>query len=203
MGVRGTTRADSLSCAMTRISESLSVGSALRRVMSAAPRGVAANERSSAITPGLRFVIVSSATGVLESEKERISPARPAAAARSLSAGSVSVGPTTTVQGSGTRVSIYSPAVMNAPPYSDVTVGDLLTRLARALPAHDALVYARSPRYTFETLEREARTIARGLMAIGVESGERVVVWATNVPEWVVLQFALAKIGAVLVTANP
>jgi fatty-acyl-CoA synthase len=81
-------------------------------------------------------------------------------------------------------------------------VGDLLTRLACALPAHDALVYAKAPRYTFETLEREARTIARGLMALGVESDERVVVWATNVPEWVVLQFALAKIGAILVTAN-
>jgi len=91
---------------------------------------------------------------------------------------------------------------VNAPPYSDVTVGDLLTRLARALPAHDALVYAHAPRYTFDALECEARTIARGLMALGVESGERVVVWATNVPEWVVLQFALAKIGAILVTAN-
>ena len=39
-------------------------------------------------------------------------------------------------------------------------------------------------------------------MALGVEQGERVVLWATNVPEWVVLQFALAKIGAILVTAN-
>src|SRR4029453_18514971 len=47
-----------------------------------------------------------------------------------------------------------------------------------------------------------ARTIARGLMAKGVERGERVVLWATNVPQWVVLQFALAKIGAILVTAN-
>src|SRR5262245_52268758 len=88
------------------------------------------------------------------------------------------------------------------PPYSDVTVGDLLTQLARALPSNDALVYVRGPRYTFDQLEREARTIARGLRAIGVERGERVVVWATNVPEWVVLQFALAKIGAILVTAN-
>jgi fatty-acyl-CoA synthase len=44
--------------------------------------------------------------------------------------------------------------------------------------------------------------IARGLIALGVQPGERVVVWATNVPEWVVLQFALAKIGAILVTAN-
>jgi len=91
---------------------------------------------------------------------------------------------------------------MDHPPYRDVTVGDLLTRLAEALPAHDALVYADGPRYTFESLEREARTIARGLIALGVEPGERVVLWATNVPEWVVLQFALAKIGAILVTAN-
>ncbi len=45
-------------------------------------------------------------------------------------------------------------------------------------------------------------TIARGLIAEGVEPGERVVLWATNVPEWIVLQFALAKIGAILVTAN-
>jgi fatty-acyl-CoA synthase len=88
------------------------------------------------------------------------------------------------------------------PPYRDVTVGELLTRLAAALPAHDALVYGRQPRYTFAALEQEARTIARGLMALGVEQGERVVLWATNVPEWVVLQFALAKIGAILVTAN-
>jgi len=93
---------------------------------------------------------------------------------------------------------------MNAPspPYRDVTVGELLTRLAAALPAHEALVYEGQPRYTFAALDQEARTIARGLMALGVEQGERVVLWATNVPEWVVLQFALAKIGAVLVTAN-
>jgi fatty-acyl-CoA synthase len=63
-------------------------------------------------------------------------------------------------------------------------------------------VYEGQPRYTFAALDREARVIARGLMALGVEQGERVVLWATNVPEWVVLQFALAKVGAILVTAN-
>ena len=88
------------------------------------------------------------------------------------------------------------------PPYRDVTLGDLLTRLARALPSREALVYVDGPRYTFDALEREARTIARGLAALGVARGERVVLWATNVPEWIVLQFALAKIGAILVTAN-
>ncbi len=84
----------------------------------------------------------------------------------------------------------------------DVTVGDLLTMQARAVPDGLALCYESSPRYTFSELEREARTIARGLMALGVAPGERVVLWASNVPEWIVLQFALAKIGAVLVTAN-
>ena len=93
------------------------------------------------------------------------------------------------------------PSVL-APPFRDVTVGDLLTRLARSLPDREALVYGDGPRFTFATLEQEARTIARGLMALGVARGERVVLWATNVPEWVVLQFAVAKAGAILVTAN-
>jgi fatty-acyl-CoA synthase len=95
----------------------------------------------------------------------------------------------------------HNPRVIQ-PPYRDLTVGALLTHLSRALPHHDALVYENGPRYTFDALEREARTIARGLIASGIGAGERVAVWATNVPEWIVLQFALAKIGAVLVTAN-
>ena len=83
-----------------------------------------------------------------------------------------------------------------------MTVGDLLAHLARALPDRPALLYECGPRYTFAELDAEARRIARGLIAQGVQPGERVVVWATNVPQWVVLQFALAKIGAILVTAN-
>lgn len=89
------------------------------------------------------------------------------------------------------------------PPYRDLTVGALLTRLADSIPEKEALVYAdRNLRLTFVELETEARLIARGLMACGVERGERVALWATNVPEWIVLQFALAKIGAILVTVN-
>jgi fatty-acyl-CoA synthase len=71
------------------------------------------------------------------------------------------------------------------------------------LPDHEALVYSnRNLRWTFRALEQEARLIARGLIAAGVGRGDRVAVWATNVPEWIVLQFALAKAGAVLVTVN-
>jgi fatty-acyl-CoA synthase len=89
------------------------------------------------------------------------------------------------------------------PPYRDLTIGALLTHLASALPDQEALVYSdRNLRLSFAALETEARLIARGLMAIGVVRGERVALWATNVPEWIVLQFALAKIGAVLVTVN-
>jgi fatty-acyl-CoA synthase len=88
-------------------------------------------------------------------------------------------------------------------PFRDVTVGRLLTQLADSLPDHEALVYSdRNLRYTFGALEREARLIARGLIAAGVARGDRVAVWATNVPEWIVLQFALAKAGAILVTVN-
>ena len=88
------------------------------------------------------------------------------------------------------------------PPFRDITVGNLLTSLSRTLPSQPALLYEGGPRYTFAELEQEARLVARGLIAHGVQPGERVVVWATNVPEWIVLQFALAKAGAILVTAN-
>ncbi len=89
------------------------------------------------------------------------------------------------------------------PPFRDRTVGALLSDLARAIPDREALVYAdRGLRLTFGQLEDEARLIGRGLIACGVEPGERVALWATNIPEWIVLQFALAKIGAILVTVN-
>jgi fatty-acyl-CoA synthase len=95
--------------------------------------------------------------------------------------------------------------ITNSPdhPIRDATVGQLLSRLAGTLPDHEALVYHdRRLRWTFGALEQEARLIARGLMAAGVARGDRVAVWATNVPEWITLQFALAKIGAILVTVN-
>jgi fatty-acyl-CoA synthase len=89
------------------------------------------------------------------------------------------------------------------PPFRDLPVGQLLTRLALSLPGHEAVVYHQhNLRWTFSALEQEARLVARGLMAAGVARGDRVAVWATNVPEWIVLQFALAKIGAILVTVN-
>src|SRR5438045_9223406 len=87
--------------------------------------------------------------------------------------------------------------------YLDVKVGELLARLAKDYPQQEALVYPdRHLRYDFSQLEWLARQIARGLLSLGIERGERVALWATNVPEWVGLQFALAKLGAVRVAVN-
>ncbi|HWC75859.1 MAG TPA: AMP-binding protein [Blastocatellia bacterium] len=87
--------------------------------------------------------------------------------------------------------------------YRDVKVGDLLTLLARDWPQNEALIYPdRELRYDFTQLEWVARRAARGLLSLGISSGDRVALWAPNIPEWVVLQFALAKIGAILVTVN-
>jgi fatty-acyl-CoA synthase len=89
----------------------------------------------------------------------------------------------------------------------DVTVGDLLDRQAEAAPDKEALVY-RYPeiglnlRLTYARLRDEANRVARGLMALGIGLGDHVGLLASNLPEWVLLEMALAKVGAVLVTVN-
>jgi fatty-acyl-CoA synthase len=89
----------------------------------------------------------------------------------------------------------------------DTTVGDLLDRQAQALPDHEALVY-RYPeiglnlRLTYRQYQAAADRLAKGLIAIDIGKGEHVAVWATNVPEWPLLEMALAKVGAVMVTVN-
>src|SRR6185369_559460 len=85
----------------------------------------------------------------------------------------------------------------------DFTVGGLLDEIARRYPAQDALVYPeRDLRYSWSQFNERCRQVAKGLMAIGIKKGDNVAIWAYNVPEWVILQFATAKIGAILVTIN-
>src|SRR6185369_1006364 len=85
----------------------------------------------------------------------------------------------------------------------DFTVGGLLDEIARRYPAQDALVYPeRDLRYSWSQFNERCRQVAKGLMAIGIKKGDNVAIWAYNVPEWVTLQFATAKIGAILVTVN-
>ena len=85
-----------------------------------------------------------------------------------------------------------------------ITIGDLLDRQAAHFGARDALVHIEhSVRYTYAEFRAECDRVAKGLIALGIQKGEHVCIWATNYPEWVVAQFATAKIGAVLVTENP
>jgi len=85
----------------------------------------------------------------------------------------------------------------------NVTVGGILEQMAQKYPDQDALVYPdRGLRFSYREFDAETDRVARGLLRLGIRKGEHVAIWATNVPEWVVLQFATAKIGAVLVTIN-
>lgn len=87
--------------------------------------------------------------------------------------------------------------------YYDVCIGELLTLLAKTYPEREGLIYPDyNLRYTFREMQEICRTLAKGLLKLGVNKGDRVALWATNLPEWVILQFALAKIGATLVTVN-
>ena len=85
----------------------------------------------------------------------------------------------------------------------EATLGQVLDETVRRWPEGEALVFAdRDYRLTWRQFSDEVDRVARGLMAMGVGRGEKVAVWATNVPSWVVLQFATARIGAVLITVN-
>jgi fatty-acyl-CoA synthase len=88
-----------------------------------------------------------------------------------------------------------------------LTVGELLDRRAEEIPDKEALVYSYPEigielRLTYGQYRDEVNRLAKGLIAYGVEKGDHVAVWATNIPEWIFLQMALAKIGALIVTIN-
>lgn len=83
------------------------------------------------------------------------------------------------------------------------TLGQILDETVARFPDQDALIYAdRGYRQTWREFADTVDAFAKGLMALGVSKGEKVAVWATNVPYWVTLQFATAKIGAILITVN-
>lgn len=84
-----------------------------------------------------------------------------------------------------------------------LTIGKLLEKTAADAPDHEAVVYPdRGLRYTYREFDQLCRKVAKGLMALGIDKGEHVAIWASNTPEWLTAQFASAKAGAVLVTAN-
>ena len=86
---------------------------------------------------------------------------------------------------------------------SDRTLGDWLEHWAETTPDKEYIVYSdRDLRFTWKQFNKRVDELAKGLMAIGVEKGSHVGIWATNVPDWLTFLYATAKIGAVLVTVN-
>ncbi|MFW6388294.1 MAG: AMP-binding protein [Desulfohalobiaceae bacterium] len=84
-----------------------------------------------------------------------------------------------------------------------ITLGQMLDRAIANYPNNEAVVYVdRDFRVSYQKLGELVDQLARGLLALGVQKGEKVAIWATNVPHWVALQFATAKIGAILLTVN-
>ncbi len=86
---------------------------------------------------------------------------------------------------------------------SDERLGDLLDKCIRNHPDNDAIVYVdRDIRLSWREWGIEVDRVAKGMMAMGIQKGEKVAVWATNVPDWITLMFATAKIGAIMLTIN-
>jgi fatty-acyl-CoA synthase len=87
---------------------------------------------------------------------------------------------------------------------SGETIGELLDRAVAARPGAEALVSRHQDvRQTWTELAATVGQVARGLLAIGIEKGDRVGIWAPTCAEWTHLQFAAARVGAILVNVNP
>src|SRR5579859_7109489 len=84
------------------------------------------------------------------------------------------------------------------------TIGENLRRIAGEHPGRDVLVdVPTGRRWTYARVDADTDTLARGLIAQGIEAGDRVGIWSPNCAEWVLLQYATAKAGVVLVNINP
>lgn len=89
-------------------------------------------------------------------------------------------------------------------PLIGMTIGDMLIEIAEKYPDNDAIVSIhQGKRYTYRELEQELDRAAKGLIALGLKKGDRLAIWATNIAEWIITQFATAKAGIIMVNINP
>ncbi|WP_439651128.1 AMP-binding protein [Nocardia panacis] len=97
----------------------------------------------------------------------------------------------------------YGSGVSDKPLLGD-TIGGNLDRTAAAFPDREALVDRPSGRrWTYRELVADIDALASGLLAKGIGKGDRVGIWSPNCAEWFLVQYATAKIGAILVNINP
>ncbi|MEC5182104.1 AMP-binding protein [Arthrobacter sp. CG_A4] len=94
-------------------------------------------------------------------------------------------------------------------PLLEETIGDNFERIVARFPYQDALIEAaavpgeEARRWSYTKLNDDVDRVARALLALGVAAGERIGIWSPNCAEWTILQYATAKVGAILVNVNP
>jgi len=87
--------------------------------------------------------------------------------------------------------------------FTTATIGDFFEQQVQKAPDREFIVYPdRGLRFTYRQFNERVNQLAKGLLAIGLNKGDNIGIWATNVPDWLTFMFATAKIGAVLVTVN-
>jgi fatty-acyl-CoA synthase len=92
----------------------------------------------------------------------------------------------------------------SAKPLLGDTIGRNFDATVRAFGGREALVDgATGRRWTYASLAKDVDSVARGLIGMGISKGDRVGIWAPNCAEWTIVQYATAKIGAILVNINP
>ena len=97
----------------------------------------------------------------------------------------------------------YASGTSTTPLLGD-TIGANLDRTVARFGDRDALVeHASGRRWTYRELAAEVDSVALGLLDLGVGQGDRVGIWAPNCAEWTFVQYATAKLGAILVNINP
>ncbi len=90
------------------------------------------------------------------------------------------------------------------PPLLEETIGACLRRIAGRFGEREALISCeQGVRMTYAQLDAEVDRVARGLLALGLEQGDRVGIWSPNCAQWTLVQLATARIGVILVNVNP
>jgi len=89
-------------------------------------------------------------------------------------------------------------------PLLDLTIPEMLKRTVATYPKSDAVIFSEygSP-WNYATFDRLIDALAIGLHNLGIKKGDRVGIWAPNRPEWILTQFATARLGAIMVCINP
>jgi fatty-acyl-CoA synthase len=101
------------------------------------------------------------------------------------------------------RVASYVSSVGDTP-LLGLTIGEMFDQIVAQYPDHEGLIVRHQGlRYTYRQLQEEVDRCACGLMALGLQKGERLGIWSPNRAEWTIVQFATSKIGAILVNINP